>query len=75
MLTPVHAAIALDALLARSPLGYIGPGAGLGGLLVAVALVLGALFLVVGLVWYPVKRLVNGRGRDTTSGSPSAESE
>jgi len=40
---------------------YIGPGAGLGAIAVAVALILGLLLLVVGLVWYPLKRLLKNR--------------
>lgn len=40
---------------------YIGPGMGVGAI-TAVFGVLGALFLaVIGLVWYPVKRMIKGR--------------
>jgi len=46
-------------LLPNPALAYIGPGAGLGAIAVAVALILGVLFLAVGLVWYPLKRLFN----------------
>jgi membrane protein implicated in regulation of membrane protease activity len=35
---------------------YIGPGAGLGAIAVTIALVLGILLLLAGLVWYPLKR-------------------
>lgn len=45
----------------HAALAYIGPGAGLGGLAIAIALVLGVLFLVVGLVWYPLKRMLRTR--------------
>lgn len=48
-------------LLPGPALAYIGPGAGLGALAVTVALVLGLLLLVVGLVWYPLKRLFKGK--------------
>ncbi len=44
-----------------TPLAYIGPGVGLAGLMIAIALVLGAVLLVVGLVWYPLKRVLRGR--------------
>jgi hypothetical protein len=36
---------------------YIGPGAGLGAIALTVALGLGGMFLLVGLGWYPLKRL------------------
>jgi len=42
---------------------YIGPGAGLGAIAVTVALLLGVLLLLVGLVWYPLKRFMKGRKR------------
>lgn len=40
---------------------YIGPGAGLGAIAVTIAVLLGVLFLIVGLVWFPLKRLIKGR--------------
>ena len=40
---------------------YIGPGAGLGAVAVTVALILGALLLMAGLIWFPVKRMLKGR--------------
>jgi len=39
-------------------LAYIGPGAGLGAIAVTVAFLVGLLLLVIGLVWYPLKRLL-----------------
>lgn len=55
------AAVALSAALLPGPaLAYIGPGAGLGAIAVTVALVVGVLLLVVGMVWYPLKRLLKG---------------
>lgn len=51
--------LALAAVASASPaLAYIGPGAGLGALAVTVAVGLGVLFLIVGLVWYPLKRML-----------------
>lgn len=54
---------------------YIGPGAGLGAIAVTVALVLGVLLLVVGLVWYPLKRLLKGKsgGDAKETSQPEAE--
>ena len=45
--------------------GYIGPGAGLGAILVLIAVVLGVLLLLAGVFWYPLKRMVRAR-RGTT---------
>lgn len=56
-------------------LAYIGPGAGLGAFIVAIALGLGVLLLLTGLVWYPLKRLFNSRAADTASASPTDEVE
>lgn len=54
--TPVHA--------------YIGPGAGLGAIAVTVALGLGIIFLVFGLVWYPLKRALKKNKPDATDEDP-----
>jgi TM2 domain-containing membrane protein YozV len=48
---------------------YIGPGAGLGAIAVAVALILGLLLLVIGLVWYPLKRFFRSRANGGTTGA------
>ena len=40
---------------------YIGPGAGLGTIVVTLALVLGLLLLAAGFLWYPIKRMMQGR--------------
>lgn len=40
---------------------YVGPGAGLGALAITLALVLGLVLLLVGLVWYPLKRLIRSK--------------
>lgn len=39
-------------------LAYIGPGLGAGAVAVVLGLVFGFLMLVVGVVWYPLKRLL-----------------
>lgn len=61
-LTPV-------AMLSDHLLAYIGPGAGIGALVVTIALLLGAVLLLAGLVWYPLKRLRKGRTANAASGS------
>lgn len=53
---PLVLAVAFAATLPNTALAYIGPGAGLGAIAVTVALVVGVLLLLVGLVWYPLKR-------------------
>ncbi len=40
---------------------YIGPGAGLGAIAITAAVVLGVILLLVGFVWYPLKRLLKSR--------------
>lgn len=50
-------------------LAYIGPGAGLGAILFTIALVLGVLLLVMGLVWYPLKRVLKNRRGETVGTS------
>lgn len=37
---------------------YIGPGAGLGAFAILLALGAGVLLLIVGLVWFPLKRML-----------------
>lgn len=58
--------LTLSALLLALTLGtpaqaYIGPGAGLGAIMVTVALVLGVLLLLFGFVWYPLRRMMRKR--------------
>lgn len=52
---------------------YIGPGAGLGAVAVTVALVLGVLLLVIGLVWYPLKRLLKRGKKESDSDSRQSD--
>lgn len=73
MLNPHVAALLGD--LPDHALAYIGPGAGLGAFLVAIALSLGVILLVIGLVWYPLKRAFNGRTRGAASGGRADEFE
>lgn len=54
-------------------LAYIGPGAGLGALILAIALVLGVVLLVIGLVWYPLKRVFRARTANLAAGGRDDE--
>lgn len=61
--------------LSKHTLAYIGPGAGLGAILLVIALGLGALLLLVGLVWYPLKRFFGTSTNDAASGAGTDEAE
>lgn len=45
---------------------YVGPGAGLGVIAVSLAVVLGVFLILVGFLWYPLKRLL--RRKKTSAG-------
>ncbi len=50
---------AVITICAGSPaLAYIGPGAGIGAIGTVVAVIGAVLLMIVGFVWYPVKRLL-----------------
>lgn len=61
-------------LLPNIAAAYIGPGAGLSALGTAVAVVGAFLLLIVGFIWYPVKRLLRGR-RASTAAAPEVKPE
>lgn len=50
-------------LLATPAHAYIGPGAGLGAIFTLVAVLVGGMLLVIGFVWYPLKRALRKRKR------------
>lgn len=53
---------------------YIGPGAGLGAFAVVLALGAGILLLIVGLVWFPMKRMLKKKkAAQTSNETPKAE--
>lgn len=54
-------------------LAYIGPGAGLGAIAVTIALVMGVMLLAVGLIWYPLKRMLKGR-KAPAQNAPASDS-
>ncbi len=68
-------ATVLGIVLPGPAMAYIGPGAGLGAIAVTAALVLGVLLLVIGLVWYPLKRLLKGKKSGASNSSRTDESE
>ncbi len=48
-------------LLPIAAQAYVGPGAGLGAIAVTIAVLLGILLLLVGFLWYPLKRMLRKR--------------
>ena len=64
--------VALTFVVPAPAYAYIGPGAGLGAIAVTVALLLGVLLLIVGLVWYPLKRLLK-RGKNSAEDSSGTD--
>jgi len=57
-LTFCLAALIVGIVFPNLALAYIGPGAGLGAIGTFLAVVGALLLLIVGFVWYPVKRLL-----------------
>lgn len=47
---------------------YVGPGAGLGAIAVTLAVLLGIVLLVVGFLWYPLKRMLRARASKAKDG-------
>ncbi len=60
-LTSWVATLFVGIVLSNPALAYIGPGAGLSAIGTFVAVIGAFLLLIVGFVWYPVKRLLRGR--------------
>ena len=70
--TGLSLALAL-ALMPAAASAYIGPGAGLGAIGTLFAII-GAVFLaVVGLLWYPLKRMIKGKKSSTEAEKNPAE--
>lgn len=65
-------ALAASFALTTPAAAYIGPGAGLGAIVVTIALVIGVVLLLAGLVWFPLKRMLKGKkAKDIASDSSS----
>lgn len=65
---------ALLLLLATPAHAYIGPGAGLGALFTLLAIVVGGFLLIVGFLWYPIKRALRKRkNRDVKGDEADAQ--
>ena len=59
-------------LLGTPAMAYIGPGAGLGAIGTVIAVIGAVLLMIVGFVWYPLKRLLK---RGKKSSEPAAEDQ
>lgn len=64
LLKSILVSAGLIALSTHSAFAYIGPSAGAGAFAILIAVVAGLALLVVGLVWYPLKRLL--KKKDTS---------
>ncbi len=58
------ATLLIGIVLPNSALAYIGPGAGLSVIGTVVAVIGAFLLLIVGFVWYPMKRVLRGRKKN-----------
>ncbi len=65
------AAAALAVIASPAALAYIGPGTGLSVIGSVLALIGATLLLIVGFVWYPVKRLLRRRKAASTTSEPA----
>lgn len=58
------------AFLPLTAQAYIGPGVGTGTLAVVLGILSSIFFAFVGIVWYPIKRLIKGRKAATKAPAP-----
>ena len=70
MLFRLLATATLLTMAASPAAAYIGPGAGLGAIGTVIAVVGAILLMIVGFVWYPLKRLLKKR---KNTADPTAE--
>ena len=65
------------ALLPVAAQAYVGPGAGAGAIAVVLGILSAIFFAFVGIVWYPIKRLLRGfkgaKKKDTGSHSDAGQ--
>lgn len=66
------------ALFAVAPAhAYVGPGVGAGTIAIVLGILSAIFFAFVGIIWYPIKRLIKGRkvskGRTVEPGAPAGD--
>jgi len=64
-------------ILFLSPLtqAYIGPGAGLSAIGTVIAFIGAILLLIVGFLWYPIKRFIKGKQDNSSNEQPLTKSD
>ena len=67
------AALILAAVLPTTALAYTGPGAGISAIGSLLALLAAIGFMIVGFVWYPIKRLIKGTKKAPAATAAAAE--
>jgi len=70
----IYLMFGIFALMPAPAFAYIGPGAGLGAIAALVAIILGFVLLLVGFLWYPIRRILNRR-RFGVQGAPKDQRE
>lgn len=75
LLTSIILSVGFVALSTHSAFAYIGPSAGAGAFAILIAVVAGLALLVVGLVWYPLKRLLKKKNTSQDTASTSDHQE
>ena len=53
---------------------YVGPGAGLSAIGTIFAFVVAIVLMIVGFLWYPIKRLIKGKKASNNQSNPLSES-
>ena len=61
--------------VATPAFAYVGPGAGLGAIGTFLAVIGSVLLLIVGFIWYPIKRLIKGKKAPVKAEEPEDSSE
>ena len=62
-------------IAATPAFAYVGPGAGLGAIGTFLAVIGSVLLLIVGFIWYPIKRLIKGKKAPVKAEEPEDSSE
>lgn len=70
-----HSFVIFLMLAPASAFAYIGPGAGVGAIATFLAVALGILLILVGFVWYPLKRILKKQRQTKAKESAIDESE
>jgi membrane protein implicated in regulation of membrane protease activity len=72
---PIIAGLLLTLSLTAPAFAYVGPGAGLSAIGSVLSFLGVVVLLLAGYVWYPVKRMIKGRGNSSDALKTVAEAE